>query len=346
MKWLFSSHLRAFPRQTFAHNQCFDVLRHTGHIVILSFLILSGGFLHAGDHSFSMNFELTSTMINRALNQEYTSLGLGSVYQGSVPAALVSSYSLNLSLPHILLDQNSLRVVMGFSCNAVVSGQTVSYSFSVSPDLTISPSVITSSQVTAALLNLPDKLNTDPNLSSIPAWVKTLVTQYYNSLQLWMYPSKLIAEANSSSEWLLQRAMYLKSAEENGLTLSYSVTADKVAISLTCNIHAAKPYFSLNIGADEDQNDYLNVLANQKVKVVEFILTTQNGSVLFHLFPNQWCEKNAVTGLPLGVNRYKFSGSYIVKIQLETDDTFYMRQFPSVNIFQFTGASIYVNNQV
>ncbi len=43
-------------------------------ILFLLLIIISTLSLYAGDHSFSVNFELTQTAINRALAQQYNQL--------------------------------------------------------------------------------------------------------------------------------------------------------------------------------------------------------------------------------------------------------------------------------
>jgi hypothetical protein len=75
----------------------------------------------------------------------------------------------------------------------------------INPTFSIPQSSISTAQVTAFLLDLPDKVNS----LSIPDWLKTVLVSTYNTYEPWLYPSKLLNQI--SSPFLNQRRVNINS---------------------------------------------------------------------------------------------------------------------------------------
>jgi len=80
-------------------------------ILFLVIVIFSNAFLYAGDHSFSIDFELTQTAINRALAQQYNQTNFPRTVSGNI-SALGITYTIYLSRPFIDLSPGTVRINM------------------------------------------------------------------------------------------------------------------------------------------------------------------------------------------------------------------------------------------
>lgn len=288
--------------------------------LFLLLIIFSSTFLRAGDHSFSVNIELTQTAINRALAQQYDLSNFPRVVSGNVPT-LGITYTIYLSRPFIDLLPNSIGINMSIRVESNVGNFD---GLNVNPTITIPQSSISTSQVTAYLLDLPDKINS----LNIPDWLKTVLVSTYNSYEPWLYPSKLLNQI--SSPFLNQRRVNV-----NNITLGWSVNPEKLILTITTDVNSQLPNFSiaLDIIDGNAYPDLALILSNIEVTVAEVILIN-GGVVRWHGYPNVVCLKGQSISINMG--DIVLSPSYTIRVIYRINETFYVREYASVP-FNFSG---------
>lgn len=289
-------------------------------ILFLLLIIISTMSLYAGDHSFSVNFELTQTAINRALAQQYNQLNFPRTVSGNVSAFGIT-YTIYLSRPFIDLLSGSVRVNMPIRVESNVGNFD---GLNINPTISIPQSSISTAQVTAFLLDLPDKVN----LLSIPDWLKTVLVSTYNSYEPWLYPSKLLNQI--SSPFLNQRRVNI-----NSMTLGWSVSSDKLTFTITTSVNSYLPQLWAALDVRSGSNpDYTRILSNIEVTVAEVIVEA-GGYIQWHGYPNVTCPKGQAISIYMG-NDIFLSSSYNMKVIYRINETFYVREYAAVPYY-FSG---------
>lgn len=288
----------------------------------------------AGDHSFSFKFELNSTAINRALNYQYNQTNFPAVINGSVGNI---TYTLTLSAYSIEFNDNNIQLYMEVD---VVSSVGNFENIILRPSISIPQSSISTDQVKAILLDLPNKVQ---EINWIPQWLKDVLVSYYNTLEPWVYPSKLLNMANNSSTFLKQRNVDLDSLE-----LGYEVVNNTLKLIVTAYGNASKPVFGVSAFREKLDEQYYNifsVFSNIQVKIKEVILTTLSGRIVWHGYPDVYCEKDQYKDIDMGeVSNFENNGCYVARVIYEINQTFYVREYSCANYLNYSGASKFVNN--
>lgn len=290
----------------------------------------------AGDHSFSFKFELNSTAINRALNYQYNQENFSTVINGSVDNI---TYTLTLSAYSIEFNNNNIQLYMEVD---VVSSEGNFENIILKPSISIPQGSISTDQVKAILLDLPNKVQ---EITWIPQWLKTVLVSTYNSLEPWVYPSKLLNMANNSSTFLKQRNVDLDSTN---LELGYQVINNKLILTVTAYGDASKPDFWVIAYRGKLNEQYYNifsVLSNIQVKIKEVLLIHMNGTIVWHGYPDAYCEKDQYRDIDMGeLSNFGNTGCYIARVLYEINETFYVREYPCVIYTGYSGASKFINN--
>ncbi len=283
---------------------------------------------YCSDHSFSFTVELNETAVNRALQQQYNLVGFPTVVTGSTQVlGQTVTYTLHLDLPSVVFSDNNLKIQMKIDAQTSLGNFT---NLVIQPSVSIPQSSISTSQVTAFLTNLPDKVQLIPGISQ---WLKDVIIAAYNSFEPWIYPSKLIA--NLSTPFLKQRGVDIDEREGKGIVLGWSVSSGVLKLIITTNVVSALPNFSVAMDVIEGNQypDYFGVLSNIEIQVVEIIIEW-GGEIKWHGYPNIVCPKNEHTWIDMG-DIFRGS-SYIAKVFYKIDETFYVRQYSDIP-FIYTG---------
>lgn len=152
---------------------------------LLALLISSFISTSAQSRTVSVDLNVTATGINRFLeDQTYPILQGESSEEGYF-------YIITMTKPVVQLTTNSATVL--FTINASTDAGT--YAFNVQPTISIPNLSITATEVIAVLEEFSALINAR---SDIPSWLKPIIIDGYNNINLVMYPSKLIDYANSA----------------------------------------------------------------------------------------------------------------------------------------------------
>ncbi len=149
-------------------------------------LILSVSILNidnfAQDRNISADLQINASAINRYIaSQTFPTLsGTASGY----------SYSISITTPVVQLSTNSATVQFTIMANTSAGN----YSYTVQPTFTIPNLSVSLSQIIAVIQSFDNIIN---NRSDIPSWLKPIIINGYNNLNLMVYPSKILDYANS-----------------------------------------------------------------------------------------------------------------------------------------------------
>lgn len=266
------------------------------------------------NHTIAADIEITDTAINRFLQEQYNEANFPRVISGSIqnplPPYQTINYTLTLDLPSIMLLDNAAKVRLVIDVTSDVG----SYHLAIEPTLDIPPGNISTSRVTAILTDLPNVVQALP----IDQWLKNALFAAYNSLELVMYPSKLIEEI-SDFDWLNQRRILV-----TDLALSWSVEPDLLKLAVSTTVNSALPTFHASLS--EYYHD-MGVLSNIEVTVVSAVIAEfGSGDIIWESDPNVICPKNGSIYIPTG-NLELSPTFYFIWVHFTIDDTFYIRKF-------------------
>lgn len=300
----------------------------------LFFLFLSSllsFFSYAGDHSFSIKFEINKSGIDRALQQQYNQAGFPVVVNGTIAGI---TYSLHLELPHIILLNNALKIRMELD---VISSVGNFNDIVFEPTINIPQGSISTNQVTGFLTDLPTVVQ---GINGIPQWLKDAIVAAYNSFEPWVYPSKLINSINNSSTFLIQR-----NVDITNLTLGWQVTLDFLKLIVTTNLNALKPNFQVSLWQYLNNDDVIGIRSNIKVHIDEIRLLPLGGSfLLWSNQPNQYCEKDQAVYFNMGNLGLAMGPCFVAKILYSINETFYYREYGCVQHNSWHGHTKEINN--
>lgn len=307
------------------------------------FILLFCLFLNitkAGDHSFSIKFEINETGINRALQLQYNQVNFPSVVNGSLAGV---NYTIYLDLPTIILQPNVLKIRMVID---IVSSIGNYNNIVIEPTVNIPEGSISTEQVTGFLTNLPNVVQAIPG---IPQTLKDAIVLAYNSFEPWVYPSKLVNAISNSSLFLKQR-----NVDITNLTLGWQVTTANLTLVVTTNLNSSKPFFYAALIRNYQGNDYIGILSNIYIRIDEIRLYPLGAQTLLWTGqPKEFCEKDNEKWFNMGSIGLTPS-CYIAKILFAVADpeaplnedptTFYMRYYGCINSGQWSGHTDAINN--
>ncbi len=306
---------------------------------IVSFCFLIPSFLMAGEHSFSIKFEINETGINRALQHQYNQANFPSIVNGSLAGV---NYTLYLDLPTIILQPNVLKIRMVIDIVSSIGNYS---NIVVEPTVNIPEGSISTDQVAGVLTNLPNVVQAIPGIHQT---LKDAIVLAYNSFEPWIYPSKLVNAISNSSLFLKQR-----NVDITNLILGWQVAAANLTLVVTTNLNSSKPFFYSALIRNYQGNDYIGVLSNIYVRIDEIRLYTLSGSFLWSGQPKDYCEKDSEKWFNMGSIGLTPS-CYIAKILFAVADpeapigddptTFYMRYYGCINSGNWSGHTDAINN--
>lgn len=267
------------------------------------------------EHTVAGTVEVSATAINEYLQTEYDALKIPQ--QVTVPYNGIN-YTLVLTLPKIILTTGNIEFQMIFDLN---QGNTNLYHFEVDPSVDIPAGQVSSSQVQGFLADLPTKID---NISGVPTWVKSAVVQYYNSLALTIYPSKLTDYLDDS--FLAQRRINVDS-----LALGWQVGQGVLDLVVTTYLNCYVPKLWVRLFEPTTGDDYAYFLSNIQDTVSEVEILPNGGSTLtYQVFPHIICPKGGTTSVLLGSGKLTPGATFIVNAVYMIENTWYCGQYAVV----------------
>jgi hypothetical protein len=152
-------------------------------IILLTFFLFSSSLF--AQRTVSMNFDLYQNAANNIIAMEGS---FPLIYSGNVGG---NSYYFELEQPTVEFNQSFMKMIAILKINTTPTGY---LELEIQPSIYVNYSLSTDN-VTAFLQNFPTYINS--TFSQIPQWIRDKIIEHYESLQLEMYPAKLLDYAES-----------------------------------------------------------------------------------------------------------------------------------------------------
>ncbi len=183
-----------------------------------------GEIIDAVTRTINANVDLTEIGINRFIAaQSFPPIS------GTFPGTNIT-YTAWITRPYVTLRSNQFRA--NFTLY-VTTSENNNYVIPLNPNLRLDPAFITLSDITAFLDNFPALIES----LSIPQMVKDMIIDKYNSLNLRIYPNRLLIAANNLvppgfNIWI------------TNLGAGYEILDRVLRINMSVTVNAEPPYFN------------------------------------------------------------------------------------------------------
>ncbi len=302
-------------------------------LVLLSLLIPCSELISQSSSTIAVPVEISQNAVNCFLLKQYQ--------EGGIPTNIPFDIGgvtgqLTLSLPYMIFETNSATVRLEIHASSSIGD----YDVVVAPSIGIDPGNINTAQVTAFLTNFPSLVNAFP----IPSQIKTAIVQYYDGLNLVVYPSRLLKHMDNT--WLKERSMTVSVG-----WLGWEILPGALRIEPGATVVSSIPKMLVGIVHYSETSD-LVIKPNSQVRVEEINLTAIENRA-WHYTPNMNLTKNSYNYFNLGaIDILPPTQAYIVNIRFAIPKstnpsdgivTFYYRKYFVYDLGDLYGATKSVN---
>jgi hypothetical protein len=146
---------------------------------------------------------------------------------------------------------------------------------------------ISTDNITAFLQNFPTYINS--TFPSIPQWIRDKIIEYYQPLQLTLYPVKILDYVQSFVPGFLN-------IEVSNIAFNINATSQKLAIGISLTVTGIAPYYKLYTYNRTD----MKINTSVDVNIIRITFGNSNGDVYFDWSGNDFVQKNTEKTYHLG----------------------------------------------
>lgn len=271
-------------------------------------------------HTISTKVEVTETAINRFLQSQYNNNDIPQSVSGTIGGV---TYTLNLVLPRISLLQDAMKLRMEINIVSNIGN----FPVVIEPAVNLPSWSISLTEIKTTLSNL----STVVNALTIDSRLKTAIINAYNSLNLIMYPSQIVKQANTD----LFKQQSIRFADPV-FSVQMKVVPGILRFTLSTHVSSFTPAFKTSIDYLSDGNNYIGFSATLAVKVKEIIINIPGSPNVYRTTPNwvvpKWQQSGDYAYINIGDQGYRLGHSCVVKVRFETDNTWFSRTYQSVPV--------------
>lgn len=265
--------------------------------IILFMLLLFYSSLLA-QRTVSMNFDLYQNAANNIIALEGN---FPLIYSGNVGG---NSYYFELEQPTVQFNQNYMKMVALLKINTTPTGYL---------EIELHPSIyvnyeLSTDDVTAFLENFPNYINT--NFTQIPQWIRDKIIEHYQSLQLTMYPAKVIDYAESYIPDFLD-------IEVSNIIFSAHSVPGKLKIAISFIVTGIPPHYKCYTY----NRQYAKITSNVRADIKRLILLSATGDIYYEFNGTMPIQKDgeAVFNVYHPQNQANFSGGRKIIVIFQSD---------------------------
>ncbi|MCS7053506.1 MAG: hypothetical protein NZM09_07195 [Ignavibacterium sp.] len=225
---------------------------------ILILLVSLSTFSLFAQRTINMNFDLYQNAANNIIAMENN---FPIIYSGNVGG---NSYYFELEQPTVEFNQNFMKMIAILKINTTPTGY---LELEIQPSIYVNYSLSTDN-VTAFLQNLPNYINS--NFPQIPQWIKDKIIEHYQSLQLEMYPAKLLNYAES----LIPNFLAI---EISNIDFSLRSLSGKLQIGISFVAAGIAP----NYQCYTFNHNFVKITSNVQVDIKRLTLVTGGGTIIY-----------------------------------------------------------------
>lgn len=299
--------------------------------------------IFANTETISLDFELTSTSINRALVSQFNDPNFVFHHltgQFEFSSGQIVPYDIQLDRPTVEIDANSMGIHLSFSVSLPSLG--FNYELDVTPEITIGEQSIKVDEVVAFIEDLAQAIN---SYQDIPQSVRDQIIDLYDTYEPQVYASSLYNEVLvdiNSSDFISQRAFCI-----DDLRIQTSYDLGKLIINVLIDLEYNLPHISSKfIIQNNGDEERLQLFSNFKCTVRKIIIVQMgtsstiynNSNLIVELVnntnPGYECNYSADMSLQNIVDDFIPTNIYLWNVLFETDDTFYYKQYKSAGFIE------------
>lgn len=191
---------------------------------IILIIALSFSSTLLAQRTISLNFDLYQNAANNIIALEGS---FPLIYSGNVNGI---SYSFELEQPTVEFNQNFMKMIAILKINTTPTGY---LELNLQPSIYVNYSLSTDN-VTAFLQNFPNYINS--TFPQLPQWVRDKIIEHYQSLQLTMYPVKILNYAGSIIPDYLD-------IEVSNINFSVQLFNGKFQIGIDFDVTGIQPFY-------------------------------------------------------------------------------------------------------
>lgn len=206
----------------------------------------------------SMNFDLYQNAANNIIAMEGN---FPLIYSGIVGGW---SYYFELEQPTVEFNQNFMKMIAILKINTTPTGY---QELELQPSIYVNYSLSTDN-ITAFLQNFPDYINT--NFSWIPQEIRNKIIEHYQSLQLTMYPAKILDYAENFVPNFL-------AIEVSNITFSVQSLPSKLQIGIAFEVTGIPPLFQCYTY----ENTKVKITSNVRVDIIRLTIGNSLGELYY-----------------------------------------------------------------
>lgn len=277
-------------------------------------------------YDISLNFEVTESAMDQFIRLQLFPEPVGTYTDGSNSY----SYSISIFQPDIEVASGSVTFSSAIIASVTLLGNTVSYTYPISVPVSIPTGSISVNDIKGFLEDIPDEIN---NISVGPQWLKNIIIDAYEDLELSLYPEQFLEDINDQLPDDLDIVI-------DDIEFSWTALSEKLRITVSVPCSSREPFVILNYVTylnTSTVNVSLSSNVNLRVLNYEIILSnTQqvaHGSLTYTIpAPTNGNEVGTVI-FPISSDSGKSfaSGEYVLYI-IVGNDFGWMRKYYSFQI--------------
>lgn len=244
---------------------------------------------------------------------------------GTFPGTNIT-YTVSISRPYVTLRQNSFRA--NFTIY-VTTSENNNYVIPVNPNLRLDPQFVTLSEIKAFLENFPALIQA----LSIPQMIKDMIIERYNSLNLVIYPNKILEAANQ----LVPSYFNIVITDIGG---GYQILDRKLRLNFSVTVNSEPPHFIVQRNTSNDGIVRFRILSNIRTKLFKVHIGDANGpgeEVEFTY--DEWIDKN-IWSREINTGHFIAPGTYYFRIIFKSDFGEYGRQYQLTRASDWWGMAL------
>jgi hypothetical protein len=267
-------------------------------------------------YDISLNFEVTESAMDQFIRLQLFPAPVGTYTDGSNSY----SYSISIFQPDIEVASGSVTFSSAIIASVTLLGNTVSYTYPISVPVSIPTDSISVNDIKGFLEDIPDEIN---NISTGPQWLKNIIIDAYEDLELSLYPEQFLEDINDQIPDDLDIVI-------EDIEFSWTALTEKLQITVSVPCSSRAPFVEKVNSWDESSTQYkIQFRSNVFLRILNIEMynsslgqNVANGSTAMTIpAPTNGNDVGATVTVTLNANSgyYFNSGNYIIRVVFGND---------------------------
>lgn len=209
-------------------------------VLLVSFMFLFAQYPAYNEHNISLYFEVTESAINQFLKTQVFPQPEGTYQDGGN----LYNYKITLIQPEIEIGEGEIIFNSEIIGKVTLLGNTIRYYYPIEVTVSIPSGSISIYGISGMIQGIPNAINSIP---TGPQWLKNLIINAYNNLEITFYPDKFIEDINTQIPDGLDINI-------NDFDFGWEALEGKVQFSITVPCESRAPFVQIVSVTDIDES--------------------------------------------------------------------------------------------